>query len=242
MNELPTMPIRAKYADKLSEGSPDRIKLDSLPVSLNVSDIKSLTTAQCNQLKAGDIVTKEDSTGKHTYVVTFKKDGTGMCLSYFDGSGYIETVSYDLVDSEWVYNSTDVFNAEDYATKADITGGTLENAKPIYWHSLTLKRINDQNVLVYYFDFIIINNDPTPFTLSSFTNFISNLSNAEFKIVQGYLADKPSDLVSYFKFAYTGNIDVYSVNLTDGTINVTIKRITEASGVVLTDNGVNKLN
>ena len=120
MNHFPITPIRAKYADELTEGSRDRKKLDTLPVALNVSDVKELTTAQCNSLKCGDIVTKEDSTGKHAYIVTFKKDGTGMCLTYADGSGYIETVSYDLTGDEWVYNSTDVFNAEDYAKKSEI--------------------------------------------------------------------------------------------------------------------------
>ena len=125
MNELPIMPIRAKYADELSEGSPDRKKLDNLPVTLNVADVKSLTTAQCNALRCGDIVTKEDSTGKHAYVVTFKKDGTGMCLTYADGSGYIETVSYDLVSEEWVYNSTDVFEGSE-CSKVYVGAGTVD--------------------------------------------------------------------------------------------------------------------
>lgn len=110
--------LEVTYADragKLQEGSPDKTKLDTLPVALNVADVKALTTAQCNSLRCGDIVTKEDATGKHAYIVSYKKDGTGMCLTYADGSGYIETVSYDLTGDEWAYNSTDVFKGEECA-------------------------------------------------------------------------------------------------------------------------------
>lgn len=120
--------LEVTYADragKLQEGSPDRIKLYTLPVALNVADVKALTTAQCNSLRCGDIVTKEDSTGKHAYIVTYKKDDTGMCLTYADGSGYIETVSYDLTGDEWVYNSTDVFKGgEDIAALQEIVDVT----------------------------------------------------------------------------------------------------------------------
>lgn len=88
---------------------------------LTVSNIQSLTNEEINSLKCGDIVAKEDSTGKHSYVVTFKKDNVGICLSYFDGSGYLETVSYDYTEGNWVYNSTDVCNvSEELAKKPTI--------------------------------------------------------------------------------------------------------------------------
>ena len=57
--------------------------------------ITELSDAVLSKLKCGDIVCKEDSSGKHSYIVSYKKDGVGICLTYADGSGYIETVSYD---------------------------------------------------------------------------------------------------------------------------------------------------
>ena len=72
-----------------------------------ITNIKSISDDILNSLKAGDIVLKEDSTGKHAYVVSFKKDGTGICLTYTDAS-CVETVSYDYTGGHWVYNSTDI--------------------------------------------------------------------------------------------------------------------------------------
>lgn len=76
----------------------------ALPV---VSSMSTLTTAEINRLKAGDIVLKKDESGFHSYIVSYKKEGTGICLTYTDAS-CVETASYDLVDGEWVYNSTDI--------------------------------------------------------------------------------------------------------------------------------------
>lgn len=74
---------------------------------LEVNNITTLTTAQINALKAGDVVLKNEDGNKHTYVVSYKEDGVGICLTYVDAS-VAETVSYDFTNDEWVYNSTDV--------------------------------------------------------------------------------------------------------------------------------------
>lgn len=74
---------------------------------LEVSNITTLTTEQCNSLNAGDVVVKLTSNQKHTYTVSYKENNVGMCLTYVDAS-VSETVSYDCVDGNWVYNSTDV--------------------------------------------------------------------------------------------------------------------------------------
>ena len=71
-----------------------------------VKDITNLTNDQIEVLQCGDEVIKVDNTGKHTYIVTYKKDDTGICLTYFDAT-YVETVSYDLIDGVWTYNSID---------------------------------------------------------------------------------------------------------------------------------------
>ena len=73
---------------------------------LVVSNVTQLTDSQINSLQCGDIILKKDNSGKHIYIVTYKKDETGICLTYFDAT-YVETVSYDYTNGHWVYNSMD---------------------------------------------------------------------------------------------------------------------------------------
>lgn len=73
---------------------------------IETTNITTLTTEQLNALNCGDIVIKLTGEYKHSYRVSFKKDDEGICLTYSDAS-LVETVSYDLVEGEWVYNSTD---------------------------------------------------------------------------------------------------------------------------------------
>lgn len=74
---------------------------------ITVSDVKAMTDDQLDILACGDVVVKEDTSGKHAYIVTYKKDKHGICMSYFDAS-CIETVSYDYTNGHWVYNSMDL--------------------------------------------------------------------------------------------------------------------------------------
>lgn len=74
---------------------------------IETSNITGLTTEQCEALNVGDVVIKLTSNQKHTYTVSYKEAGVGMCLTYVDAS-VSETVSYDYTDGNWVYNSTDV--------------------------------------------------------------------------------------------------------------------------------------
>lgn len=91
-----------------------------------VSNIKQLTSQECNNIEKGDIVIKEDSTGGHAYICTFKKDGVGMCLTYTDAS-CVETISYDYVDGAWVYNSMDLTHLQNYEhLSEDQTGVVID--------------------------------------------------------------------------------------------------------------------
>ena len=74
---------------------------------VEVTDITALTNAQCEALQCGGVLIKVTGNQKHRYVVSYKEDKKGMCLTYTDAS-VVETVSYDYTDSNWVYNSTDV--------------------------------------------------------------------------------------------------------------------------------------
>lgn len=76
-----------------------------LPVS---SNMEQLSDGLLNSLKVGDVVQKKTGNQKHCYIVTYKEEKKGICLSYFDGSGYMETISYDYTAGHWVYNSKDV--------------------------------------------------------------------------------------------------------------------------------------
>ena len=86
----------------------EKLKKNELTIVSTTDNIRALSTTDINKLRAGDIVLKEDETGKHAYVVSYKKDGTGICMTYTDAT-YAETISYDYnsVTKEWVYNSMD---------------------------------------------------------------------------------------------------------------------------------------
>ena len=75
--------------------------------NLETSSITALTSEQINSLQAGDVVLKITGNQKHAYIVSYKEDGQGICLTYTDAS-CVETVSYDKTASGWVYNSTDI--------------------------------------------------------------------------------------------------------------------------------------
>lgn len=81
-------------------------QIDGAAQIIDVNNIKALTNAQCEALRAGDIVNKVDGTGKHAYRVSFK-NATGMCLTYSDCEN-IETVAYNKANDNWAWDSTDV--------------------------------------------------------------------------------------------------------------------------------------
>ena len=86
----------------------EKMMKKSLPVKIKTSDITNLSTKDINKLKAGDIVLKKTGNQKHAYIVSYKEDNQGICLTYNDAL-YTETVSYDYntTTKTWDYNSTD---------------------------------------------------------------------------------------------------------------------------------------
>ena len=78
------------------------------PIELmNTLDIEHLPDDFLDTLKAGDILTKQTGNQKHTYVVSYKEEKHGICITYV-ACGYMETISYDYTDGHWVFNSKDV--------------------------------------------------------------------------------------------------------------------------------------
>ena len=78
---------------------------------LEVTDIEHLTNAQLDALECGDRVIKVTGKMKHAYTVTYKEEGKGICISYYD-CGYLETISYDCSEGEWTFNSKDIWQAQ----------------------------------------------------------------------------------------------------------------------------------
>lgn len=100
-----------------------------LPVS---SNIQSLSDDLLNSLRVGDVVQKKTGNQKHCYIVSYKEEKHGICLTYTDCS-CVETISYDYTDGHWVFNSKDVTPLG--------AGGTQ-----LYKHTLSLTGRDDQLV------------------------------------------------------------------------------------------------
>ena len=71
-----------------------------------VANIKAVGDDILSKVKAGDIINKKTGDQKHAYVVSYKENNTGICLTYTDAS-VVETQSYDYTAGHWVYNSED---------------------------------------------------------------------------------------------------------------------------------------
>lgn len=73
-----------------------------------VTDMTAIPGEILDSLNCGDRIVKKTGNQKHLYLVSYKGEGVdeGICLTYTDAS-VIETVSYDLTDEGWAYNSTD---------------------------------------------------------------------------------------------------------------------------------------
>ena len=98
-NSLADVAKSGKYSDLLN--------IPEMPLILHVSNITELSNDECEALKCGDVIVKETGEQEHSYRVSYKEDGVGMCLTYSDASN-VETVSYDFDGTDWVYNSTDI--------------------------------------------------------------------------------------------------------------------------------------
>ena len=146
-----TMSILIKVVYEWTEYVGYTIKSATLTCSdtkVKVDDVKDIDGEILSQLKCGDVVIKEDASGEHAYIVTFKSE-TGICLTYADAS-VIETQSYDLVGDDWVYNSEDKGTLPEFApsgTIQDALGldsagklvkGTISGGTKLYLHTLTL--------------------------------------------------------------------------------------------------------
>lgn len=72
-----------------------------------VADVTALTDYVINKLECGDVVVKNENGNCHTYIVSYKENNVGICLTYTDCEN-VETVAYDCVEGQWQFNSKDV--------------------------------------------------------------------------------------------------------------------------------------
>ena len=81
-------------------------------VKIETSNIEQLTDEQLSSLKVGDVVRKKTGNQEHCYIVTYKEENHGICMSYF-AAGYSETISYDFTNNHWVFNSKDIVETQE---------------------------------------------------------------------------------------------------------------------------------
>ena len=163
-------------------------------VYVEINDITHLTDETIDKLGVGDVIVKLTGAQKHGYMVTYKKDKHGICLTYVDAS-CAETVSYDYSGGHWVYNSKDVtifadlgdkieMNPELVGTEPLMTGIEVNGNKykapessQLYVHKIRLF-VNTNR-----FNIKIISTDPEPYTQN---NYISKINLAQLdEVIEG---------------------------------------------------------
>ena len=116
-----------------------------------------------------------------------------------------------------MYSENQLEKLADSRVEALVEGGTLDNAKPIYCHPLTIRYDDGKLILTC----LIFNNDATPFTMDTFKQWVDSTAN----IVSGgilrvmvsgaFLNTDTNKLViaSYFyKINSTGNYGLFGQN------------------------------
>lgn len=141
------------------------------------SDIRNLSKSTINKLKCGDIVVKKTGNQKHAYIVTYKEEKQGICLTYLDAD-CIETVSYDYTNGNWVYNSTDITSMAVLKAKQDalvsgeniktvngqsiLGSGNVNLESVIYSHKILISGnlVSSSASYAFYVTIITSNNEP----------------------------------------------------------------------------------
>lgn len=137
---------------------------------IDTDNITALSTETIEGLSAGDIVVKHTGEQTHTYIVTYKEEHQGICISYF-AAGYSETVSYDYVTDAWVYNSTDIV--------------TPKEPPKFYMHNLIVSSSGISTVK-FKIGLTIINQSNTALTASDIISYLENAGLATYDASHGY--------------------------------------------------------
>lgn len=155
--------------------------------------------------------------------------------SYVFQNVYGYDISIDSDDNVSVASTAIVY-------KSTIEGGTLDNAKPIYCHPITIIKPN-----TYRLTALIFNNSVTALTLSTFKDFIDNLytsvgSNARVMLSGAYNTGNGVIIASFIGKSDAG-YSVYGLDTSGNDKYVTNADFDQifANDTVFVD-GVNKIN
>ena len=206
---------------------------------VKVADVKNIDGAIIEQLKCGDIVIKEDASGEHAYVVTFKSE-SGICMTYTDAS-CVETQSYDKDGDDWVYNSED----------KSILPVNEPNAsfKPIYCHPIAIT--DTTGSIKKRLTGLIFNNSPTPMTRTAFRAWLDNLkvetTGLGKLLLSGGVYDSGDEKLIIASYVYKSSSNIYYIAGIDGSGNITSVSNADfdslfPSGTTTFEDGVNKIN
>ena len=145
--------------------------------------------------------------------------------------GYDVTIYDKTVTASLVMTPQDVLDA--------IAGGTLENAKPIYFHPVVVYKSGEYNLIL-----CVINNSETEFTRSTLISYIKSIPNARF-IVNGSFINDTEYVVSCYTRTYNNVIYLIGLGATGDQHSETINTInfeTLVTNSVSFYDGVNKIN
>lgn len=131
-----------------------------------------------------------------------------------------------------------------------IESGEVENAKPIYCHPVTW---GDKVTGTFAFQvtMLIFNNDPTPFTYTSFVEWVKKLSkdnNIPARIMAtGYYKDTPNSYIYPVSYLYVDERDetspkVYQLIVSASQVENIVFDVNLASQPYQFSDGVNKIN
>lgn len=190
-----------------------------------VKNIQKLTNDQICVLNTGDEVIKETGSQKHTYIVSYKEQGQGMCLTYTDAT-YVETVSYDLVNGVWTYNSTDSTELSgggsggggtsyEAGTGIDITGSTISVDTSVvqtklYSHHLLVHMLDGCDE-THDYDFYVISTRATSYDNTSFKALFDSGSGFCKYMYECYLYDENAGFSYHCEATYNERNDKFGI-------------------------------
>lgn len=240
---LTTDYLRHEVAIKAIEAG----EVGNIVAKITVNDITSISNADLDQLEAGDIVNKKTGNQLHSYRVSYKGTGagSGICLTYTD-AGYMETVSYDRSGSGWVYNSTDVTQVPSDTNisnivKQDVEGGTLENAKPIYYHGIDIYKTIEGSG--NSFQITIFNTSPEPInTINKLIEWAESKSGIVDIKGSGVVINEETVYPMYLLRKLANNNYQFGVVGPDGYKNISVAKTNLSNYFSACSDAVNKIN
>ena len=147
-----------------------------------------------------------------------------------------------------MWSKNELKDQADARVKALVEGGTLENAKPIYCHPITIQ-CNGETIKCRL-TCLIFNNDSTPFTLDSFKAYVdalyASVSDTIRIMMSGAYNVVGTKIIIASHFSRGAPDSSYSINglkETSGSLDNynNVFNVVFPEGTTLTD-GVNKIN